>query len=122
MIDEETDGFYDCALTGLGWMEGLLDKDLEPEGVAAGRRVDNMEMLADPDARQRNLEDARFVIRDRMMDHDEYEELFGEYADAQVDDGVGVNDTIQDPDTDTGIQIIPSPHDYGDGRAIPASG
>ena len=41
MIDEETDAFYDATLTGLGWMEGYLDKDLEIEGVAAGRRVDS---------------------------------------------------------------------------------
>src|SRR5688572_2168531 len=72
MADDETDCFYDMALTGLGCMECYLDKDMEPDGVAAGRRVDNMEMLPDPSARQRNLEDARFVIRDRLMDHDEY--------------------------------------------------
>ena len=115
MIDEETDGFYDCALTGLGWMEGYLDKDMEPEGVAAGRRVDNMEMLPDPNARQRNLEDGKFVIRDRMMDHDEYEELFGEYAEPLGDDQLGVDERADSIDTeDAGLQVIPSPHDYGD--------
>lgn len=115
MIDEETDGFYDCALTGLGWMEGYLDKDLDPNGVAAGRRVDNMEMLPDPNARQRNLEDGKFVIRDRMMDHDEYAELFGDYAEAESDDGLSVEDKSADVDTeDSGVQVIPSPHDYGD--------
>jgi hypothetical protein len=114
MVDEETDGFYDAVLTGLGWMEGYLDKDLTPEGVAAGRRVDNMEMLPDPNARQRNLEDARFVIRDRLMDHDEYEELFGDYAETQ-DDALGVEDKAAEFDTDDqGLQVIPSPHDYGD--------
>src|SRR5688572_27800559 len=112
MIDEETDGFYDATLTGLGWMEGYLDKDLEPEGVAAGRRVDNLEMLPDPNARQRNLEDARFVIRERLMDHDEYQELFKDYADAAYDETPAVDDKAQDLDTDTGIQVIPSPHDY----------
>lgn len=116
MIDEETDGFYDATLTGLGWMEGFLDKDLEPEGVAAGRRVDNMEMLPDPNARQRNLEDARFVIRERMMDHDEYEELFGDYAEEQQD-GSAVDDKPADIDVDDGgVQVIPNPHDYGDSK------
>jgi hypothetical protein len=116
MIDEETDGFYDATLTGLGWMEGYIDKDLEPEGVAAGRRVDNMEMLPDPNARQRNLEDARFVIRERLMDHDEYAELFEGYADAVYDENPAVDDKANDLDTDTGIQVIPSPHDYGDSK------
>jgi hypothetical protein len=113
MVDEETDGFYDAVLTGLGWMEGYLDKDLELDGVAAGRRVDNLEMLADPNARQRNLEDARFVIRDRLMDHDEYEALFGEYADAQSEE---VDEKASEIDDDIGTQIIPSPHDYGDSK------
>lgn len=116
MIDEETDGFYDATLTGLGWMEGYLDKDMVIEGVAAGRRVDNMEMLPDPNARQRNLEDAKFVIRDRLMDMDEYEELFGEYAEAQSDEAPGVDEKAADIDEDTGIQVIPSPHDYGDSK------
>jgi hypothetical protein len=116
MADDETDCFYDMALTGLGCMECYLDKDMAPEGIAAGRRVDNMEMLPDPSARQRNLEDARFVIRDRLMDHDEYLELFGDYAeDVDTDDGLGVEERTADVDVeDTGVQVIPSPHDYGD--------
>lgn len=114
MVDEETDAFYDGALTGLGWMEGYLDKDLEPDGVAAGRRVDNMEMLPDPTARQRNLVDAKYVIRERMMDHDDYRELFGDYADVQPDDGIGVEENSVDIDDLTSLQVIPSPHDYGD--------
>jgi hypothetical protein len=64
----------------MGWIECYLDRDIDPDGIVAGRRVDPLEMLPDPNARQRNLSDARFVIRERMMDHDEYEELFGEYA------------------------------------------
>jgi hypothetical protein len=114
MIDEETDAFYDSVLTGLGWMEGYLDKDLEPDGIAAGRRVDNMEMLPDPSARQRNLEDAKYVIRERLVDHEEYREIFGEYADDYTDDGIAVEELGNEIDEDTGIQIIPSPHDYGD--------
>ena len=115
MVDEETDAFYDLALTGMGWMECYLDKDLDPEGVAAGKRVDNMEMLPDPVARQRNLEDAKFVIRERMVDHAEYEEIFGEYAD-QSEDDANPTEELDDSmiDEDTGISVIPSPHDYGD--------
>jgi hypothetical protein len=76
--DEETDSFYDCIVTGLGWIECFLDKDLEADGVPAGRRVDPMEMYPDPGALQRNLEDARYIIRIRWMDHEDYEEIFGE--------------------------------------------
>ncbi len=114
MIDEETDAFYDATLTGLGVMEIYLDKDIEPDGIAAGRRVDNMEMLFDPTARQRNMEDGKYVIRERMVDHDEYEEIFGEYADQSYGDGNPTEEFTSNIDDDTGLQIIPSPHDYGD--------
>lgn len=114
MIDEETDAFYDATLTGMGWMEGFLDRDIDPRGVAAGRRVDPLEMLPDPAARQRNLVDARYVIRERLMDHDEYKELFGDYADDVGDDGIITEDRTPDVDEETGLQVIPSPHDYGD--------
>ncbi len=114
MIDEETDAFYDAVLTGLGWMEGFLDRDIDPAGVAAGRRVDPLEMLPDPVARQRNLEDAKFVIRERFVDQEEYEEIFGDYADQVSDDHVGTEDLTTEIDQDTGLQVIPSPHDYGD--------
>lgn len=104
--DEETDAFSDAMWTGMGWMEGYLDKDLEPSGVPARQRVDNMEMFADPASRKRNLTDARFVIRIRQMDMEEYEELFGE---AYTSDG-------EEPDlTDTNddeIELIEEPQDY----------
>lgn len=108
VVDEETDAFYDAVLTGLGWMEGYLDKDLEPDGVPAGQRVDNMEMYADPAARKRNLEDARYVIRIRQMDHDEYKELFGDEY------GAADEDLVTATDDDGDITVIESPQDYGD--------
>jgi hypothetical protein len=105
--DEETDAFYDATLTGLGWMEGYLDKDLEASGVPAGQRVDNMEMFPDPAARKRNLEDARYVIRIRQMDMEEYEDLFGE--------GYSGDDELSIIDTEDGqIDVISEPQDYDD--------
>ena len=119
--DEETDAFYDCILTGLGWMEGYLDKDLEPSGVPAGQRVDNMEMYPDPSARKRNLEDARYCIRIKNMDHDEYEAMFGE------DTGYAPDREMVSLDDDDGeIEVIESPQDYdkgpGSSSAYPKKG
>lgn len=113
--DEETDAFYDAVLTGLGWMEGYLDKDLEPSGVPAGQRVDNMEMYPDPAARKRNLEDARYVIRIRQMDHEEYEDLFGEEYDAPDEEFQSLDDEDGD------IELIETPQDYGKGSSTSAS-
>jgi hypothetical protein len=105
-LDEETDAFYDAVLTGLGWMEGYLDKDLEPGGVPAGQRVDNLEMFPDPAARKRNLEDGRFCIRIRFVDHDEYEDLMGEEYGAADED-------MADVETDDdAVELIEEPQDY----------
>lgn len=111
-VDEETDAFNDAMWTGLGWMEGYLDKDLEPGGVPARQRVDNMEMYADPAARKRNLEDARKICRLKPMDHDEYMELAGEDADGYGDDDEERSSIESDESED--IQVIGSPHDYPD--------
>lgn len=107
--DEETDAFYDCIVTGMGWIECWLDKDLDPAGVPCGRRVDPLEMYADPAARQRNLEDARYVIRIRYMDHDDYKEIFKEdYAPTDRDE-MDTTDLEDD-----GIELIRTPQDYDD--------
>lgn len=107
--DEETDAFSDAVWTGMGWMEGYLDKDLEVTGVPAAQRVDNMEMYPDPAARKRNLTDARYVIRIRDMDHEEYKDLFGDdYSTAESDDLIQMHDDEGD------IELIEEPQDYND--------
>jgi hypothetical protein len=112
--DEETDAFQDAVWTGLGWMEGYLDKDLEASGVPAGQRVDNMEMYPDPGARKRNLEDAKFVIRIKQMDHEEYEDLFGEKYESD-------KEISSIDDDDSGIEIIDEPQDYNQDTSIQSS-
>lgn len=104
--DEETDAFYDCIVTGMGWMEGYLDKDLDPEGVPAGRRVDPLEMFPDPGARMRNHEDARYMIRIRYMDKDDYEELFGKDYTPNDKEFEGLD--IEDEE----VELIETPQDY----------
>lgn len=106
--DEETDAFYDCIVCGMGWIEGYLDKDLEPDGVPCGRRVDPLEMYPDPGASQRNLDDARYVIRIRWMDHEDYKELFGE--DAYEEPTEREFDTLDVEDEE--VQLIQTPQDY----------
>ena len=103
--DDETDAFYDCALTGMGWMEGYLDTDLEEGGVPAGQRVDPMEMFPDPSARKRNLSDARYLIRIRFMDAAEYKHLTGM-------EWTGEDDFAREAVDDDGIQVVEEPQDY----------
>ena len=75
--DDETDAFKDCLLTGYGWMQGYLDRDLVADGVPTGQRVDPLEMFPDPTARKRNLTDAKYCIRVKFVDKEEYAELTG---------------------------------------------
>jgi hypothetical protein len=104
--DDETDAFLDAMWTGIGCMEGYLDKDLEASGVPACQRVDNMEVYPDPSARKRNFADARYIIRLKELEHDEYEDLFGESYGSYDDEFESVTDDDGD------LQIIEEPQDY----------
>lgn len=104
--DDETDAFLDAMWTGIGCMEGYLDKDLEASGVPACQRVDNMEVYPDPSARKRNFADARYIIRIKEMEHDEYEDLFGTAYESSSDEFEDVTDDDGD------ITVIQEPQDY----------
>lgn len=108
MVDDETDAFFDCILTGLGWMEGYLDRDLDPGGVPAGSRVDPLEMFPDPRARKRNLEDARFVIRIRWVDQEEYQDIVGEEDAGNEPPELGALEA----EDDNPLEFVEEPRDY----------
>lgn len=69
--DEESDAFYDTVVCGMGWTETRMDYEIDPEGTVRIDRVDPFEMWGDPNAKKRNLADARFVLRARYMTKDE---------------------------------------------------
>lgn len=109
MSDDETDAFYDCILTGMGFMEGYMDHDLEPSGVPGGSRVDPLEVFPDPVSRKRNFEDARFLIRLKWYAADEYGEIVGEMGEG----GSASQDfPTLDAEDDNPVTIIEQPQDY----------
>lgn len=117
MADDETDAFYDCILTGMGFMEGYMDHDLEPGGVPGGSRVDPLECFPDPVSRKRNFEDGRFMIRLKWYGADEYKEIVGEMG-----DGADSQDFPSLDDDDGPLTIINQPQDYEEGaEAAPGS-
>jgi len=59
---QESVAFYDDLVTGYGWAEGYVDASRFPFRVCV-RHVDCLEMLVDPDYREDNCSDARYVIR-----------------------------------------------------------
>lgn len=106
MADDESDAFGDCVLTGYGWMEGYLDRDLDPAGVPAGSRVDPLEMFPDPTARKRNLADARYLIRVKFVGKDEFEDLVG----PQGEDNPDLAEMSAEEDDI--LRVIQEPRDY----------
>lgn len=106
VADDETDAFFDAVLTGYGWMQGYLDRDILADGVPTGQRIDNMEMFPDPTARKRNLTDGKYVIRVKFVDKDEYEELTGATT---SDDSEMAELDAEDNDV---LTVIQDPQDY----------
>lgn len=80
--DEESDAFRDMAVCGMGWTETRLDYAIDPDGAMVIDRVDPLEMYWDPGATKRNLSDARWFMRVRMMSPAEFAEM---WPDAEVD-------------------------------------
>ncbi len=104
--DDETDAFMDAVLTGYGWMQGYLDRDLISEGVPTGQRIDPLEMFPDPTARKRNLTDGRYCIRVKFVDKEEYEEI----APGSVPDDTSLAELIAEEDDV--LTVIEDPQDY----------
>lgn len=62
--DEESEGFWDAAICGVGVTETRIDLEEDPEEPnAVIERVDPLEMLWDHNATKRNLSDARRIWR-----------------------------------------------------------
>ena len=74
--DEESDAFWDTLVCGMGWTETHIDYEQDPDGKILVERVDPLEMYWDPAARKRNLDDARYVIRVRLIDEADFEAMW----------------------------------------------
>ena len=84
---ERTQAFRDMIVRGIGWVNLRMDYEEDPEGKIVLERVDGNEMLFDPDARKQNLEDARWVARQRSMSVGELKELWPDkYDEVRADD------------------------------------
>ncbi len=69
--DEESDAFADTVICGLGWTDTLMQYQYDPEGRIVDERIDPLEMWAVPQGPfQRNLGNARALIRARYRDKD----------------------------------------------------
>ena len=114
--DEESDAFWDTLVCGMGWTETRLDYEQDPDGKILIERVDPLEMYWDPAARKRNLDDARYVIRVRLIDEADFEQMWPGRAELLGPDGA----TGADDAGGGGIHIVdPATWYEGDGARAP---
>lgn len=104
--DEESDAFMDAVTCGMGWTETRMDYETDLDGEIKIDRIDPLEMWWDPDAKKRNLTDARWIARIKTLSHDDIKamwpnkanEVIGEDFKGSRDDQAGVNTNTNSPD------------------------
>lgn len=79
---EESDTFFDGALTGLGWFEVGYAFDWQTQdGDAFVRRANSLDIYVDPESRDKYFRDAKYIIRARWIDKEELKSLYPEHED-----------------------------------------
>lgn len=73
----ESAAFWSSLVCGVGCTEMAMDLEEDPNGILTLSRVPIFEVLWDPDSVQPNIQDGRYVIRDRWFDEDELGSIFG---------------------------------------------
>ena len=114
--DEESDGFRDLIITGMGWTSTRMDYELDQEGLTVIERVDPLEMYYDPGAKRKNLSDARYVFRVNKYTKEEFYEQF---PDAPDNIDIGGNDWAKS-DSD-GVNINRPDDEYRSGSEAEGS-
>lgn len=76
--DEESTGFKDCTIGGMGWTDTRLDFEDQPDGAPEIERMDPMEMVWDCNSVKENLADAGRMYRVREISYEAAAELTGE--------------------------------------------
>ena len=65
--DEQSEAFFDCLVSGMGWTEQRVDFEERFDGKYIEDRIYALEMYWDKDARKKNLKDAKRLFRLRTM-------------------------------------------------------
>lgn len=73
--DEESDAARDALICGLGWVEHRISDEDDPNGEILWSKVDPFEMAPDPQAKRKNLTDARYLRRVRELTREEYRQF-----------------------------------------------
>jgi len=85
--DEESDAFMDATTCGMGWTETRMDYESDLDGEVRIDRVDPLEMWWDPDAKKRNLSDARWQMRVKKLKVEDLKAMWPNKADDVIQKG-----------------------------------
>lgn len=104
--DEESDGFADSVICGMGWTETRMEYTEDPSGLIRIERVDPVEMGWDPAAKRRNITDRRYHFRRKGFEREEIKAKFPD----RYEQVTNVLDSQQALDDDTDLDHRP-PYD-----------
>lgn len=74
--DEEDQAFKDELITGMGWTDTRIEMERDPDGKILVEWVSPFEMFWDPDAKKRNLEDAKWLSHMQLYSKEEVEQIW----------------------------------------------
>lgn len=96
--DEESEGFQNSMICGMGWTENRLDYELDPEGMYVEESINPLEMWWDNKARKKNLVDARRMWRVRRMAIQDARDMFPGIEDDELDARWAIGAELDDPE------------------------
>ena len=102
---EESDAFSDLVVCGMGWTETRIEYDTDPDGKILIERVDPLEIYWDTAARNKNLADARWVMRVKVVDRAEAESMWPALGDVAATSAPW--DGFSDPDGGVDEHVYP---------------
>jgi hypothetical protein len=98
--------FRDALIGGLGWGYYYIDTVVDPNGRLAVKRVDPVEMVHDPNARDTNCRDMRWCARKRRWSREEIRDEFGIDVGKSGDSGDYLGSTVDVGDDEWSTSVV----------------
>lgn len=94
---EESDAFEDVLVCGMGWISTRMDYEDVSDGMICMEQVDPLEMYWPPEAKKRNLKDAKWLMRVKWLSEEEIEERWPDAEIGAASSPWGDDEQFSDP-------------------------
>ena len=84
---EESDAFEDVLVCGMGWIQTRMDYEDNPDGMIVMEQVDPLEIYWPPEAKKRNLKDAKWLMRIKWL---KKEDIKNRWPDAKIEESTSL--------------------------------